>query len=460
MINKLLLPKYGLIAIFLGVYSLDWLSRVLGILPNQVRWIPEGLIVLLVIYTVLLRSFKDKLIFKRTPIDIFMVGLVLIGLLSLAVNYGSIITALSGFRNLLRPLLLFYVIVNLELDEKYLKRLIFLLIFLELLQIPITFVQFLLYGGGDQANGTLGYYSSQMTVMLASVFMSLLFGLAIVRKSWMYAFVGSLLFFPILFTEGKAGFFIVPLMLLFMFGVHFLQTAKPGLIFSKLKYVIGIIIVFSLIYGLSLWLAPLVIPRSEINTFLQEPSEIFERYETPLSQTNGIPLSRLGDIQFAWNLISQTPLYTIMGYGPGEASPGIQGWEDGKLYVQYGLDPAFFFGDINAQYTLYSFTQVSAMLQEFGVTGLIFYLLMLVAIFRTSIKFARQPGVTSFWQGINLGFSGAVFAFTAYAVYYRAWYWEASAYVFWGLAAVIYTLYSRNKPSWTTNMGQRGLPND
>jgi hypothetical protein len=455
------LPKISLTAVFLGIYSLDWLSRVLGILPTQVRWVPEGLIYLMLATLLFRQSLEGKLILRKTPIDRYLIGLLVIGLLSMAFNSGSFFTALAGFRSLLRPLLLFYVVVNLGLDEKYLKRLVILLVILELMQIPICFIQFLLYGGGDQVTGTIGYAASQMTVMLASVFISLLYGLAIVTRSWLYAVVGSLLFFPVLLTEGKAGFFVVPVMVLFLFLTNFLLKSNSKIRSSTLKYAALIVVAFVIIFRLSLWLAPIVIPQSDITSFIQQPLAIFKRYEVPLSETNGIPLSRLGDIQFAWNLITREPRYTLLGYGPGAASPGIQGLAiGGNLYLQYALDPTFLFGDVSAKYSLYSFTQVSATLQEFGIIGLVTYILMLLAVFRVSLKFGNLPGIDPFWRGINLGFSGAMFAFLAYTVYYRVWYWEASAYVFWGLAAMICTLASNSIPSAGTVSNARvELPN-
>jgi hypothetical protein len=436
----------ALLGIFAGIYSLDWFSRVLGILPTQVRWLPETLIVLLLVYVFLLRSANGKLILRKTPIDRYFIGLVIVGLFSMIINLEPLFTALSGFRNLLRPLLLYYVIINLELKEKYLKRLVILLFIMEFLQIPVILYQFFAYGGGDLSSGTLGYSSGNMTVVLALIFMALLLGLAIVYKSTIYALIASFLFLAILFSEGKAGFFMAPSMLLFMFG--FIVRPKDNIktrIFALLKYVVIFIPLFVIVYALSLWLAPIVIPDSQILSFLENPATIFDRYEAPLSKTNDIPRSRSGDIQFAWLLISQQNQYTLLGYGPGAASNGIQGIGVGDLYNRYALDPAYLFGEAITGFTFYAFTQVSVMLQEFGVLGLVLYLLMLFSIFRRNLKFAKRSDTDPFWRGISLGFNGAWFIFVASSVYYRVWFWEAGAYVFWGLAAVLYTLDSSPK---------------
>lgn len=452
-------PNLSLVGIFVGVYSLDWLSRVLGILPTQVRWLPEGLIILTIVFILLRVVVDGKSKLRKTPIDLYFVALIIFSLFSAAFNSETIFTTLSGLRNLLRPLLLFYVVVNLGLDRKDIKRLIILLITLEFLQIPIVFYQFLIYGGGDQASGTLGYSASQSTSVLASIFMSLFYGLAIIRKSRSYALSGSFLFLLILFSEGKAGFLVVPLIVLFLLGINFL-SAKPEIKAPTLKYAFMIGIMFVIIYRLSMWLAPVVIPRSEIVSFIQHPEKIFEHYEVPLSKSSDIPRSRLGDIQFALILISQEPQYTLLGYGPGAASSS-QGLDSGSLYQRYATNPDFLFGNAKAGFTFYASTQISSMLQEFGVIGLILYLLMLLSIFQTVLNSVKYPGTDPFWQGINLGLCGAVFAFTVYSVYYRAWFWEAPAYVFWGLVALGYISGSSPKlPKVTASKEKVGLLND
>ena len=436
----IIFPRVALTSVFIGVYSLDWLSRVLGILPTQVRWLPEGVIFATLIYILLRRSGEGLIVLKKTPIDRYIIGLILIGLLSMLVNSSPLVTTLSGFRNLLRPLLLYYVMINLKLDEKYLKRLVILFFAMELFQIPVIFYQYLIYGGGDLASGTLGFSTGQMAVVLASIFMSLFFGLAIVKRSVIYTLLGSVLFLPVLLSEGKAGFFIIPSMLVFLFGYNFLSTANNKTRMSLLKYVFILVPLLVIAYQLTLWLVPIVTPNSQLLSFLANPATIFDRYEAPLSKTNGIPLSRVGDVQFAWQLISPQPQRILLGYGPGQASNGIQGLGVGTLYATYATDPKYFFGPKSAQFTYYAFTQVSAMLQEFGLIGLVLYLLMLLNIFRRSVKFSKQLDVDPFWQGINLGFSGVFFVFMICSLYYRVWFWEAGAYVFWGLAAALHIL--------------------
>ena len=436
----ILFPRVALTGVFIGVYSLDWLSRVLGILPTQVRWLPEVVIFSMLIYILMRHSGEGLIVLKKTPIDRYILGLILVGLLSMLVNSVPLFTTLSGFRNLLRPLLLYYVMINLKLDEKYLKRLMILFFAMELFQIPVIFYQYLIYGGGDLANGTLGYFSGQMTVALAAIFMSLFFGLAIIKRSVIYTLLGSSLFLLVLLSEGKAGFIIIPGMLVFLFGYNFLSTASNKTRLSMLKYVFVLAPLLLIAYRLTLWLVPIVTPNSQLLSFLEKPATIFDNYEAPLSKTNGIPLSRIGDVQFAWQLISRSPQQVLFGYGPGAASNGVQGLGVGRLYATYATDPKYFFGPKSAQFTYYAFTQVSAMLQEFGLIGLALYLLMLLNIFRRSMKFSKWLDADPFWQGINLGFSGVFFVFVICSLYYRVWFWEAGAYVFWGVAAAFHIL--------------------
>jgi len=112
-----------------------------------------------------------------------------------------------------------------------------------------------------------------------------------------------------LLGEGKFGFFIAPFMVLFLFArnLNLLRIARV-LCYSCYLFVV----VYIAIIGLN----PIINPRSQLGKFLQSPDLILQTYELPLQNT-GVPVSRLGDIQFAFNLISRSPQSFLIGYGPG-----------------------------------------------------------------------------------------------------------------------------------------------
>jgi len=135
-----LYPKVGLYVILVSTYTFDWLSRVLGVLPTQARWLPDIVLALLIIPLVYRLLFKEKQL-QKTPIDWFFLGILVVGAFSTFINGVSIVTALSGFRAIITPFILFYLLINLNFSERDLKNFCSFYLGFELIQIPLTIIQ-------------------------------------------------------------------------------------------------------------------------------------------------------------------------------------------------------------------------------------------------------------------------------------------------------------------------------
>ncbi len=412
-------PWIGLYAILVGAYSLDWLSRALGLLPTQARWLPDLILVTLAL-VVIAKAVLERKGLRRTPLDGPFLVLIIFGIMSALVNGSSPATALNGYRTLLKPLMLFYVIINLDVSPRTLKHLIILLIGLELLQIPITVLQAQVYGVGDEVGGTLGYSATQIATIMALMVMSLLFGLATVsRKGWVYILGGIGLFVPILMGEGKFGYFVVLPMVLFIFAYR-----AP----NRIRSVFVVLALLLIVLFVSLQALPVIAPRSQLGDFLASPRLIFEIYERPLAQT-GVPMSRRGDIQFAIELLGRTPHALLLGYGPGAASPSYFGDIVGQLYNDNG-----YLGSV------FGLTQISRGLLEWGITGVLLYLVMILRVYRISQQLLNRSDVEPFWKGISLGFRGVLVVFLVSTAYWYVWQSDATAFVFWMLAGATYSI--------------------
>ena len=263
--------------------------------------------------------------------------------------------------------------------------------------------------------------------------MSLFYGLATTQKKWwIYAVLGSALFIPLLLGEGKFGFFIAPLMVLFLFSRNLVHNSRT-LLFLLLLLVV--------VYLATMWLMPIINPRSQLVEFLRSPGLIFQTYELPL-QTTGIPVSRLGDIQFALNLVSRSPQSLLIGYGPGATSLSYFSSISGALYLKYS-----YLGWVFAS------SQLSKMLLEWGSLGFLLYVMSIVHVYRITNRLINRPDITGFWKGISWGFRGTIFVFVIMAVYWYIWQTDVTAYVFWGLAAITFKLQQKVDLRWL-NVGR------
>ncbi len=417
-------PAIGLYALFIGVFSLDWLARVLQALPGASRYATDAILVLLLI-AVVVRLAGQKKALRRTPIDLTVLALIVVGVLSALGNGDPLLLTLAGFRTLFKPILLFYILVNLNLSKRTLRHLVYLIIALELLQLPVMIVQVQLYGGGgDLVTGTFGYYATGAVAIVALMVMALLYGQAIHQSNkWLavaYGLLGACLFIPIILGEAKAGFFLAPLTLLFLFSGRFarhLTRARTWLV----------VVLFVGVFFMGVQLMSTINPRSQLVQFLQSPGLILAEYDRPLEMTNGIPASRLGDLQFAWQLVAANPFHVIFGFGPAQSVETTFLGVTGQLRQTYDL--GIFLG----------FHQLSRTLLEWGAAGLAAYFAAIAAVYWRIRSDLRRGTFQGFWRGVAWSFGGVTVLFALGVYYLPIWETEATAYLYWTLAAMLLT---------------------
>lgn len=425
-----LVPLIALHALFLGAFTLDWLARVVAVVPATSRFLLDGILSLLFVIVILKRLLQNRSL-RRTPIDLPVLVLVATGVTSAVINNEPFLLALLGFRNLFKPILLFYILINLDLRPQRFKGLVIFLMTLELLQIPIMVLQARSYGeGGDLVSGTFGFAATAIVAIVALMIMALFYGLAFTRskrdaRTLVYGLLGTSLFIPFVLGETKAAFFIAPLMLLILVSGNLVRHLKRLRTWLILFSFIGIFLA-------SVQVLSAVNPRSRLAVFLQSPELIVSEYERPLELSNGVPKGRLGDLQFSWQLVTRDAATLLFGFGPAESIEtsflGVTG-ELRQTYSAFGL----WFG----------YSQMSRTLLERGVITLITYIVAVLILYRTINRMAKRNYFDEYWRGIAFGFKGVVFIFLIATVYWTVWETEATAYVFWALAACLLVIGAR-----------------
>ncbi len=443
-------PHWGVYGLLVGAFSLDWLSREVGILPTQARWVTDALLVLLVLLVA--RRRWQGLGSTKTPVDGPMLALAVVGSVSVLLSGTALPVAFAGFRLMFKVVLLFYVIIYLDLPEPVLRRLVLLMIGLELLQIPAAVLQFLhLRDMGDLITGTMGLDSTQIATLTATMVMGLLLGMALVKRSIWCGVLGCALFIPIILGSGKAGFFFAPVVFIFILMHEIRQHLKTVLLALAALAIV-------LVIGVSVF--P---PDHDVSlaTYITSPAYVVQHYEIPLG-SRALPVSRLSDIQLSWQLVSGQARTLLIGFGPGQASPSFFQTLAGSLYQAYDYSHYI---DVMNEYHLpyadvhFAETQVSVTLLEWGCLGFLLYLLALYRILRANGRPKAVRALPEFWQGVALGFRGVLFVYAAGIVYWYLWESEATGFLFWGLAAALFAMTLRAGGAVVVQAGEPAAAN-
>ena len=135
-----------LLIIIFTVFFGDWLID-LHILPHQFMWLLEFFISML-----FLKALLNRMI-KRRRID-FVGGWIILGFLTVCVisfylNGSGILNLLLFLRLALTSYLLFIAVINLEINDKEKKILMYILLGLIVIQLPVAIVKMTIYGQGE-----------------------------------------------------------------------------------------------------------------------------------------------------------------------------------------------------------------------------------------------------------------------------------------------------------------------
>ena len=216
---------------------------IFGILPRQAMWASDAIIVFLFLKS--LHSAIGEKNFEKTPlvlpILLFSIWAVFSGFLN-AIPWFTIGVALKDF---LRYILLFYAIINLDIEEKDLKSLITLFIMLIFLQIPITIFQYKLHGQCDWVSGALGRHGTGDMLVLVTGIISMLIGLFLYYKSPFLYLLGILgLLISLILGSARAALLYVLLTIIFI-----IRKSLQGKLLAKtfeMLLMLGILIGFVL----------------------------------------------------------------------------------------------------------------------------------------------------------------------------------------------------------------------
>lgn len=414
--------KAGLVLVFVSLFLLDWLSDVIGLIPRQVTWVPEVILIILLLKILFISATEKK--FLRTPIDYLVLCLIILGIISAFVNYSKFIVTFAGFRNYFKFYLLFYVTAFLDYDDQFLKKLLKFLILLAFIQIPITILQKYLYIGqssGDPIGGTLGVGTSGtltlFLLMIISILIAFYMNKLITGRKLLYSI--AFLFIPMSINETKITYFLFPALVLFLLGKNFIEK-KEFKSFITLAIISGMVFIVSYQTYKSIYIKRRNI---EVLSYGYVSRYIGSEY------TKSGGLNRLAQVKFANKNITQQFNTTMLGVGPGNASDSF--FEDaiGYYYRKYSLlniDSVF----------------LSRFLWEYGYLGIAVFLCILFNLFRLAGKIYKYSSVP-FYKSIALSFVGMMFVLIGASIYSNSFLIDVLGYAFWFMAGCIHRIHAQ-----------------
>lgn len=410
----LIRPKMALYVLILAVFTLDWVSSIAPFIPSKISWIQE--VMLLALSTAALFKGIRRHGFVETSIDKPVMLLLLLGVISTFINLGNPLIFLLGMRNYWKFLLLFYAVVNLEFEEEFRNRVVWLLFSLAALQVPVALFQRILspLRTGDVIGGTLGLYTSGTLTILLLAASSMVLGWYLYnpRSNYRTLLAGSLLLIPTAINETKVVFIAGPLLYVY------LLWARARARFARVLLVMVVLVCAG--YG--------VYQAYDVFYAQNAGESVFSRAyleEYLLSERiEGGVLNRLPGAVFVFRDVAAAPQTLLFGHGPGSASDSVFEFGAGPVYREYGelkVDSTFV-----QRFTL-----------EYGLAGWVVLLWLAQQLMRQA-KLVRDTDADWLWRGAALGLEGTVALVLGLAVYTGTFTIDVLAMWLWLLSALLF----------------------
>lgn len=422
-------PKWGVYVLLTTIFYADWLSMKWYILPRATSWQIEMVIAILFLAAIARITLRNGKIIQ-TPLDKFFIILVVIGVVSHFVNSSSPVITALGIRNTFKYPLFFYLLIQLDLDEKFYKNVIKYFIFLALIQILVAIIQSSIWtpeikkafaasgkGAGcqyDFITGTLGLGQSGALGLLMINTICISIGFYLYFKKNIFIILAILTLIPLILGESRGSVLLLPFVLLFLFKRDFF-TRK---FFSR-------VLLLSMIIVMVLFFIFFISPTRKEGLGRYSLQMLYRTHIRSPSASQ-LPQGKLTNIIFSNKIISKNWKNQLLGYGLGSASLSIFENYTGPVYSEYG------WAEIDNQ-------QIGWTMLELGYLGLFFFFAVIYWIYRINKLFLNQIK-DRYWKAISFGFMGVIFLFAVGTLYVPVWHWDITGFCFWFFSAVIVSI--------------------
>ena len=427
------------------------------------KWIPYGayeilrfgweFLIFIILFLVLGQKIINEKKILKSPVDGMIFAFISIALISTLINPTSLLVGVLGLRTLLRYAVLYYLIINLNIDEKFVKKLMKVMVAIIILQWIASFLQRFIGGS------VVSFFSPREVFSVGSIILGKASGIW-EKGTWVFGTMKR---------YNHLGYFLTFFLLLFS-GIYYTADKRNKKLFC---FMLMSFLVLLLTYSRSAWLGLyiglilLLYIRKKINVlFLLVLLPIiltlilYMTYAHQISFT-GIHASKMSFIQRYLQMFSGAYLRSsfktdrlavltkvsketvlkspLVGFGlgiveyreVGEFGEGVQ-----KSLEQIEVAPRIkhFIGDVGW----------SSILVQTGLIGLFIWLGICFVFLRVTLKLYRRSE-NNFYKGIALGYGGAIVAIMIENFFCYNFTYRPSSFYFWLFGGIVVNLWVQEK---------------
>ncbi|MEW6428837.1 MAG: hypothetical protein AB1568_12480 [Thermodesulfobacteriota bacterium] len=396
----------------LGLFSLDWLSFKLGIVPRYVTWFPE-LAALVILPYVIFTAVRKRAFHSHAKYLCCIFAFLLAIFLGFVANGVGSGVMFSGMRIYLRYIPFFLLPAVWDVTEKELKRLLLFIFGLMILQLPVVLYQrFVKYSAsisGDPMGGTLGANTSGTLSVLILLVLAVYISMYLKNRiSFVIFLLGfAMVLLPVTMNETKITFVLLPVCFLIPSMIGRVDAGKIG----------KIILLFVLLTS-SMFAVKTVYDHFQTKRWGYGITDFFQNRKHVEKYAD----ARLAPIVNTLKRIGGDPVFFLFGVGAGNASSSFTGEGMSGKYLQ----------EMTKGWKVASGIVVLAW--EIGFVGLFLGGVILLFLFFDARKLSRED---SLFGALGLGMTSVTLMFAVASLYCNLVQAKVVNVLFWLVAGLV-----------------------
>lgn len=390
-------------------YTAGSLELLFNISPDLIRQFTELLILGLAAFVFLVSSKK------KIPGWRYLVGFLIVCLISFLINDVTIVQLLLFLRMFFRIVAIFVLFHHIQLNPRTSDKLLKFIILLFITQIFVYMGKYLIVGQIEPYIGSMSVLGGSLTAVFSLVGISFAFSAYLFGRKWKYLILIIGFFLAPLISGTKGIIFFLPALLLIQ---YFYFWKRSGLFsFVKVLKLLPIVLLIMLIVYAGVRLNPWFNPEGKIGGSFAPDYVIsyMDRYLNPGRPIHGAEYFGRGEAPYAvYVLLRERGLANFLfGLGPGDIIMSRYTipkedvyWEEGITALKYGIGYGARTG------LLFTALQV-------GLVGLMFYFILITRMFtRIRREFFLPDTIPGVKRILLLGLIGSYWVFVLDFLFY------------------------------------------